>query len=102
MDKACIIGWGVVGRATALAFGITQHFDINGDSNITLNDAANCRYVFVCLPTPTINGGCDTRAIRDTIKQIEGIRQNALYIIRSTVIPGTADAIMNEDRKSVV
>jgi len=101
MENSCIIGWGVVGKATALAFGITKYFDINGDSNITLNDAANCRYVFLCLPTPTKEGTCDTTAIRDTIKQIEGIRANPLYIIRSTVIPGTARAIMesmNMDR----
>ena len=96
MNNACIIGYGVVGKATALAFGITKHFDINGDATITLNDAANCRYVFICLPTPTVNGDCDTRSIRETIRQIEGIRANPLYIIRSTVIPGTANAIMEE------
>jgi len=96
MNNACIIGYGVVGKATALAFGITKHFDINGDATITLNDAANCRYVFICLPTPTVNGDCDTRSIREIIRQVEGIRANPLYIIRSTVIPGTANAIMEE------
>ena len=100
MDS-CVIGFGVVGRATTTAFGITKHFDINGNSTITLNDAANCRYIFLCLPSPTKEGICDTSAIRETIKQIEGIRANPLYIIRSTVIPGTARAIMesmNMDR----
>ena len=94
--NAVVIGYGVVGKSTAKAFGITKHFDINGDSNITINEIANCRYVFICLPTPTIEGKCDTTAIRECIKQIEGIRQNPIYIIRSTVIPGTADAIMDE------
>ncbi len=103
MDNACIIGYGVVGKATALAFGITKHFDTNGDSNISLKDASNSRYVFICLPTPTVEGQCDTSAIRAIIKQIEGIRANPLYIIRSTVTPGTAKAIMtNMDMDRVV
>lgn len=95
MNNACIIGYGTVGKATALAFGIDKHFDTNGDSNITLTEAADCRYVFICLPTPTKTGVCDTTVIRDTIKQVEGIRANPLYIIRSTVTPGTARAIMD-------
>src|SRR3990172_9116583 len=94
MNNACIVGYGVVGKATALAFGITKHFDINGDATITLNDAANCRYVFICLPTPTVNGDCDTRSIREIIRQVEGIRANPLYIIPSTFLPRTAPALL--------
>jgi UDPglucose 6-dehydrogenase len=96
VDNACIVGYGIVGKATALAFGIRNHYDINGDSTITLFDAANFRYVFLCLPTPTIDGKCDVSAIRDTIKEIESIKKNPIYIIRSTTIPGTARALMEE------
>jgi len=95
MDDAAIVGMGVVGKATALAFGIKKYFDLTG-SNLTLKEVADCRYVFICLPTPTVDGKCDTSLIRGVIRQIEGYRQRALYIIRSTVIPSTADAIMDE------
>ena len=97
METACIVGYGVVGRATAYAFGIQKHYDINGDSTIALADAASCPYVFICLPTPTKDDGtCDTEGIKEVIRQVEKIKPNPIYIIRSTVIPGTARQIMAE------
>jgi len=96
MDSMCIVRYGVVGKATALALGIKKHFDINGDSNITLQEASNCRYVFICLPTPTDQDGYqDVSAIVDIIQQIDAYRAFPIYIIRSTVLPGTADRIMD-------
>lgn len=96
MIDACIIGYGMVGKATAVSFGITKYFDINGEANITLDEAANCLYKFLCLPTPTVDEKCDTNIVRDTIRQLEAIRGHGIYIIRSTVIPGTANAIIDE------
>jgi len=96
MDNACIIGYGIVGRATALQFGITRHIDVS-DNNISLEDAAKCRYVFLCLPTPTNNGKQDAEIIEAYIKKIVGLSsvgRTPLFIIRSTVIPGTARRIM--------
>ncbi|OGO14225.1 MAG: hypothetical protein A2Y53_03725 [Chloroflexi bacterium RBG_16_47_49] len=96
MDDAVVYGWGTVGRATAKVFGI-PHFFSKSESNITLKDAAYKRYHFFCLPTPTVNGNCDVSHIFGYIKQLEEIPHNQnVYIIRSTVIPGTARHIMNE------
>ena len=90
MDDAVIYGFGVVGKATAKAFSIRHYFDIK-EANIGLNEASKKRYHFFCLPTPTINGHCFIDLIVELIRQLEQIPHNQnVYIIRSTVIPGTS------------
>lgn len=94
MDAVCY-GYGVVGRSTAKAFGITHYFSKH-ESNITLKEAAYKRYHFFCLPTPTVNGLCKVDDIVELIRQLESFPHNQnVYIIRSTVIPGTAKNIMS-------
>lgn len=96
MDDAVIYGMGYVGRATAKAFFISHYFTRH-DANITIKDAAYKRYHFLCLPTPTINGDCFRDDIIDLIRQLESIPHNQnVYIIRSTVIPGTARHIQEQ------
>ena len=95
MDNACVIGMGVVGKATANIFGITKYFDLK-ESTITLEEAAKCRYVFVCLPTPVdADGAYITKDIEAIIRQIEGYGGAGIYILRSTVWPGYAESLMN-------
>jgi UDPglucose 6-dehydrogenase len=85
----------MVGKATAKAFSI-PHFFSRHESNISLTDAAFKRYHFICLPTPTINGDCFRDDIIDLIRQLESIPHNQnVYIIRSTVIPGTSKYIQS-------
>lgn len=96
MDNSCIIGYGVVGKATAKALGIKKHFDLN-DSNITLDEAAKCRFVFIALPTDLKpDGTYNTSDIEAIIRQIEGLGTSALYIIRSTVWPGFAKHLQEQ------
>ena len=89
-DDAAVIGsTGYVGKATSLAFGIKKGFSRH-NANVTLEEASKCHFIFICLPTPTINGQCDTSLIFDIIKQLESYPRYAdsTYIIRSTVYPG--------------
>ena len=86
-DKACVLGFGTVGQATALSFGIKKYYS-RSKANITLEEAANCRYIFICLPTPTVNGKCFTDDIYETIKTIAAFKKQNIFIIRSTVYPG--------------
>ena len=95
MEGACVIGYGIVGKATAKGLGITQYIDLTG-STISVELAAKCRFVFLCLPTPTVDGQCDTSVIRDYIKQIHDRGGRPVFVIRSTVIPGTSRKIMDE------
>lgn len=88
---SCVIGYGMVGKATSVFFGIKKHYDINPDkSNISLNEAKKCKFIFICLPTLVSNTGYITKDISNTIKQIEKLGFKGIYIIRSTVYPGFA------------
>ncbi len=102
LSNACICGNGIVGRATAKLFGITALYDILPSlSTVALKDLKQYEYIFICLPTPTIEGKCQTKPISDLIETIEGgwhytDRDLPTYIIRSTVPPGTADQLMKD------
>jgi UDPglucose 6-dehydrogenase len=96
MNNACVIGWGTVGKATGAAFGIDKYYS-RSNYNITLQEAAKCKYVFICLPTPTVNGQNFIRDIYDTLKILHAFdTENTIYIIRSTVYPGFSRFIQSE------
>lgn len=90
MVDGAIIGYGAVGQAVAKAFGIEKYFDLKG-STATLNECAGSQFIFICLPTPTVNGEQDRQAIVDIVKQLSQISKTPIIVIRSTVLPGTAD-----------
>lgn len=94
MKDACIIGYGMVGKATAKLFGIKKHFDRKPeDTNITLEDAAKCRVVFICLPTPQADGKYKTGDMIGVISKIKDYGNETVFVIRSTVDPGFADYV---------
>jgi UDPglucose 6-dehydrogenase len=98
MDNACVIGYGMVGKATAEVFGIKKHYDHNDDKcNITLEEAAACRLIFICLPTPVDKeGNYLLDDIKAMIRQLEDFQKGSIYIIRSTVFPGFAVGLQRE------
>lgn len=83
-NQGIIIGNGVVGKATAKALGIEHYFDFKG-SNISLTEARDYKYIFICLPTPFENGRYKTDEIEAYIRQMTS---NHVFVIRSTVYPG--------------
>ena len=95
--NACCIGKGYVGKSTALAFGIEKFFTRH-EANITLEEANECKYIFICLPTPTIDGKCFVDDILALLKQLSSFPRHVdnLYIIRSTVYPGFANRVQLE------
>lgn len=96
MNNACVIGYGLIGKATAMLFGINNYFS-RSEATITLEQAAKCRYVFICLPTPVEQDGTYyTKDIEDIIKQLEGYGGAGIYILRSTVWPGFAQHLMGK------
>lgn len=98
MDNACIIGYGVVGEATAKLFAIKKHFDIHDDRcNITLEEASKCKFIFICMPTPVDSeGNYQTEEIIQMIKQLEDYGGGSIYILRSTVFPGFANFVQTQ------
>lgn len=97
MNDAAIIGYGMVGKAFAKVFGIKKIFTRNSeDCTITLTEAAACKFVFICLPTPVDDQGNyfldDILAI---IKQLKDFG-SPIIVIRSTVNPGFAARVKND------
>lgn len=93
MLKIGIVGNGVVGHATARAF--MEHaeikvYDVIAEKRThTLPETVACDLVFVCLPTPQIEGqlGCNLRYLHDFFEWHRGFNTN--FILRSTVPIGT-------------
>lgn len=98
MENACVIGGtGYVGKATRLSFGIDKFYSRH-EANMTLEECGRIKYIFICLPTPTVNGKCFVDDIYAIIKQIMSYPRHVdnLLIIRSTVYPGFANRVQLE------
>lgn len=98
MDNAFILGWGFVGKATALSLDIPWHFS-RTEANLTLEEASKKKFCFICLPSPTDENGEQTEArkvIHDYVEQLSQMNKGMIFIIRSTVLPGTCKALAEE------
>lgn len=97
MQNGVVIGGkGMVGNATMHTFGIKDCFDTR-ESNITLKEIADRkRYVFMAIPTPTVNG--EQQGIEEMETLIRQILElgggQKVFIIRSTVLPGTCKRLI--------
>lgn len=97
--KIGIIGMGVVGSATH--DGLAQlghdmcHYDI-ADGQSKLTDILNTECVFICVPTPTVDGVCDVSQVKDTVEKLVKNRYHGIIAIKSTVIPGTTDQLLEQ------
>lgn len=96
-ENAFVIGNGFVGQATRKSLNIPYYFDLKG-SNITLEEGAKKLFCFICLPTPTDGRGQQKGIdeIRAYIQQIKGLGGRNIFVIRSTVIPGTCAGLAKE------
>ena len=96
--KVGILGNGFVGEAIAFAFSqISDIYIYDIDPIKTKNkidDVHDCDYVFVCVPTPmNKNGDQDLSYVESAF---EKAKNKALYILKSTVIPGTTERLANK------
>lgn len=97
-DAVVIGGKGFVGKATMKSLNIPHCFDLI-ESNITLEEASKKLFIFLCLPTPTDEKGRQDKSIKvikDYISQIKEYGGRNIFVIRSTVTPGTCRAIAKE------
>jgi nucleotide sugar dehydrogenase len=97
-DCVVIGGMGFVGKATRLSLDIPYYFDLK-ESNITLEEASKKLFIFLTLPTPTDEKGGQSKSIdlmRDYIRQIKEYGGRNIFVVRSTVIPGTCRALSKE------
>ena len=92
-----IIGFGFVGRATALfaehntdvdLYIYDRREDLCQPPGTTLDDLKKkCDWVFVCVPTPqSTDGSCCTKSVEQCVRAFEGA--SCRVVVRSTVPPG--------------
>jgi len=90
-----IIGNGFVGEAQAFAFSPVSNvkiFDTNPlKSTHTLNETHDSDFVFVCVPTPMYSDGNQNLEFVEEV--FKHANKNPIYIIKSTVLPGTTEKI---------
>lgn len=86
-----IIGNGFVGESQAFAFSPTAEiriYDIDPmKATHTLEETLDTDFVFVCVPTPMRKDGSQDITYID--KVFTSVRPGPVYIIKSTVLPGT-------------
>ena len=93
--KVGVIGNGFVGEAISFAFSPTTDlrvYDIDPlKATHTKEEVDECDFIFVCVPTPMKKNG------EHDLKYIEKVFEDAVsgpvYIIKSTVLPGTTEAL---------
>lgn len=97
-----IVGLGHVGQALADAlapsFGLLHSDPARTDGHSIALLARNCAVVFVCVPTPAApNGAADLTIVEASVAQLAAAARAAgtepLVVIRSTVPPGTTQAL---------
>ena len=96
--KVGVIGNGFVGESQAFAFSPTSDlriYDIDPlKSTHTKEELDHCDFIFVCVPTPMKKDGSqDISFIEKVFKEaVEG----PIYIIKSTILPGSTKKLQNK------
>jgi UDPglucose 6-dehydrogenase len=96
--KVGVIGNGFVGEAISFAFSpIANIYIYDTDPLRCLNDldsVHNCDFVFVCVPTPMYKDG--SQDLSYVKSSFEKAKDEPIYIIKSTVLPGTTEILSKQ------
>jgi UDPglucose 6-dehydrogenase len=86
--KVGVIGYGIIGQATASLFQNVVVYDPYKGYHDT-SVLSNCDLVFVCVPTPTVNGHSDLTTLQTVLGEVIPQLSDQVVCIRSTTLPGT-------------
>jgi len=96
--KVGVIGNGFVGESQAFAFSPTTDlriYDLDPlKSSHKRSDIDECDYIFVCVPTPMRKSGAQDVSYIE--KVFESAVEGPVYIIKSTVLPGTTSTLQKK------
>lgn len=62
----------------------------------------NTSIIFIAVPTPTVKGKINLEYVYSAVKSVISVNKDAIIVIKSTVVPGTATKIANEFNIQVV
>ena len=89
--KVGVLGNGFVGESQAFAFSPTTDlriYDVDPlKATHTKEEVDECDFIFVCVPTPMYKDGSQDLSYIE--KVFEQAVEGPIYIIKSTVLPGT-------------
>jgi UDPglucose 6-dehydrogenase len=92
-----VIGIGVVGHAVYQGFKQAKMqvfaYDKYKPEFNELSKMFSARVIFVCVPTPTVNGRQDLTALEDTFQMLSDIGFKGVICVKSTVLPGTTQKL---------
>lgn len=93
--KVCIIGNGVLGDATGYALKYGGHEVVYHDPPKGIEGSPDgCDVALICVPTPMGTGGrCLRHCVNEAAEWLHGHDYRGYVGIRSTVPPGTCDAM---------
>ena len=96
--KVGVIGNGFVGEAQAFAFAPTTNlriYDLDPlRSSHSLEEILECQFIFVCVPTPMKKDGSQDTSYIEAV--FETATPGPIYIIKSTVLPGTTEKLSKQ------
>ncbi len=113
--KISIIGSGFVGKSTGLGLSDLGHdvmfYDIHQgqlnelstyktttDLKKALTYSKTC---FICVPTPTMDNKQDLTILNEVVKDIRYYIKDALFIVKSTILPGTMENLFYENERAI-
>ena len=89
--KLGVIGNGFVGEAISFAFSPIANIYVYDKDPLksidSLKSVHNCDFVFICVPTPMFRDGSQDLSYVESV--FEKATNKPIYILKSTVIPGT-------------
>ena len=103
MSNIGIIGNGFVGGAVAYGFRDQKPliYDINPEvSTHSFEEVANCKYIFICLPTPMVcetGGEANTDIVENCLEKLQYSREQVI-MLKSTVPVGTTKKLAKKYR----
>ena len=96
--KVGVIGNGFVGEAITFAFSSVSDvlvYDIDPlRTKDKLTEVHCCDFVFICVPTPMFKDGTQDSSYVE--KVFEKATEKPIYILKSTVLPGTTDSLLEK------
>ena len=96
--KVGVIGNGFVGEAISFAFSPISNLLIYDKNPMKTKDALESvhqsDFVFICVPTPMFKDGSQDLSYVHSV--FENASETPIYIIKSTVIPGTTEKLVKE------